>query len=234
MIEKHRVHQPPLTGWVDHIQAVIARLLQLAIFVLVIVLLINQQWLNAFTGAFVFTLTFVPAILERQLSLYLPVEFTLITTAFLYASFVLGEVRDFYVRFWWWDLMLHSLSALMIGIIGFLMVYVFYMTNRVIIAPIYVAIITLCLSVTTGTLWEIFEFSMDWFFQFNMQKSGLVDTMTDLMVNAVGGLLAAILGYLYVRNGDSLIVDRLVRYFVTRNPRLFDHHFSRVKKRKDN
>jgi hypothetical protein len=198
------------------------------------VLLINQHWLNAFTGAFVFTLTFVPAILERQLSLYLPVEFTLITTAFLYASFVLGEVRDFYVRFWWWDLMLHSLSALMIGIIGFLMVYVFYMTNRVIIAPIYVAIITLCLSVTTGTLWEIFEFTMDWFFQFNMQKSGLVDTMTDLMVNAVGGLLAAILGYLYVRNGDSLIVDRLVRYFVTRNPRLFEHHFSRAKKRKEN
>lgn len=234
MIEKYRVNQPPLVGWVDHIQAVIARLLQLAIFVLVIVLLINQQWLNAFTGAFVFTLTFVPAILERQLSLYLPVEFTLITTAFLYASFVLGEVRDFYLRFWWWDLMLHSLSALMIGIIGFLMVYVFYMTNRVIIAPIYVAIITLCLSVTTGTLWEIFEFSMDWFFQFNMQKSGLVDTMTDLMVNAVGGLLAAILGYLYVRNGDSLIVDRLVRYIVTRNPRLFEHHLSRVKKRNNN
>jgi len=30
------------------------------------------------------------------------------------------------------------------------------------------------------------------------------------------------LGYLYVKNGDSLIVDRLVNYFVAKNPELFN------------
>lgn len=218
--------QTPESSWVDKIQLVIAGLLQLTILVLIVALLIEKLWLGVFTGVIVFALTFVPSILERQLSVHLPIEFTLITCLFLYASFGLGEHRDFYGRFWWWDLMLHSLSALTIGIIGFLMVYVFYMTHRVQIAPIYVAIITLCLSVTTGTLWEIFEFSMDWFFQFNMQKSGLVDTMTDLIVNAVGGLIAAILGFLYVKNGDSLIVDRMVRSIVLKNPKLFDRRSS--------
>lgn len=207
--------------WSYKIQVVISCILQLAILLLMIELASKSLWLNAFTGLVALTLTFIPAILERQLSLHLPIEFTLLTTAFLYASFVLGEIGDFYARFWWWDLMLHSLSALTIGIIGFLMIYVFYMTNRIWIEPIYVAIMTLCLAITTGTLWEIFEFMMDWFFHFNMQKSGLVDTMTDLIVNTSGSLVAAILGYFYVRDGDSLIIDRLVHYFVEKNPKLF-------------
>lgn len=206
------------------IQVVISVILQLAIAWLIVALMGKQLWLSAFAGSIILALTFLPALLERQLSVQLPVEFTLITTAFLYAAFALGEHQDFYGRFWWWDLMLHSLSALTIGIFGFLMVYVFHLTGRINIAPIYLAIVTLCLSVTTGTLWEIFEFSMDWFFDFNMQKSGLVDTMTDLIVNAVGGLLAALLGYLYVKNGDSLIVDRAVRRFVEKNPRFFERH----------
>jgi hypothetical protein len=45
--------------------------------------------------------------------------------------------------------------------------------------------------------------------------------MTDLIVDAAGAFLAAWMGYHYVKGGDSLIADRLVRRFVARNPRLF-------------
>jgi hypothetical protein len=211
-----------LSVWSYRIQAITSAVLQLAIAVLVIILLLKGVWISAFAGAMIFALTFVPAFFERQLSVHLPIEFTLLTTVFLYASFALGEVRDFYTRFWWWDLMLHSLSSLTIGIMGFLAIYVFHMTRRVQMAPIYIASMTFCLTVTMGTLWELFEFSLDWFFQFTMQKSGLIDTMTDLMVDVIGAFIAAILGYLYVRNGDSLIVDRLIHYFVAKNPKLFN------------
>jgi hypothetical protein len=211
-----------LSVWSYRIQAITSAVLQLAIAVLVIILLLKGVWISAFAGAMIFALTFVPAFFERQLSVHLPIEFTLLTTVFLYASFALGEVRDFYTRFWWWDLMLHSLSSLTIGIMAFLAIYVFHMTRRVQMAPIYIASMTFCLTVTMGTLWELFEFSLDWFFQFTMQKSGLIDTMTDLMVDVIGAFIAAILGYLYVRNGDSLVVDRLIHYFVAKNPKLFN------------
>ena len=211
-----------LMVWSYRIQAITSVFLQLAIALLVVILLLKGVWLSAFAGAMIFTLTFVPAFLERQLSVHLPIEFTLLTTLFLYASFALGEVGDFYTRFWWWDLMLHSLSSLTIGIMGFLAIYVFHMTHRVHMAPIYIASMTFCLTVTMGTLWELLEFSLDWSLQLTMQKSGLVDTMTDLMVDVMGALIAAVLGYLYVRNGDSLIVDRLINYFVAKNPKLFN------------
>jgi len=165
--------------------------------------MIEGMWLVAFSGAAILLLTFAPALIERRLRVPLPVEFTLLTCIILFASFVLGEVRDFYERIWWWDLALHGLSAMLMGFIGFLTVYVFHMTHRLKIKPHHVAAFTFGFAVTIGTLWEIFEFLMDWYVGTNMQKSGLVDTMTDLIINAFGALVAATTGFLYVRNGDS-------------------------------
>ena len=205
----------------ERIELFIAGVLQAVIVIVAIGAFWREQWLVAFTGLLVFLLTFVPAIIERRLRVRLPVEFTLVTSVFLCASFALGEVSDFYERFWWWDLMLHGMSAVVTGLAGFLMVYVFYMTNRVRIAPVYVAIISFGFAMTLGVIWEIFEFVVDWTMELDLQKSGLVDTMTDLMINALGALIAAITGYRYVKNGDSLIAFHLIQKFVDRNAALF-------------
>jgi len=203
-------------SWINRIELGVAIVLQAGIFIVAAGAVYRQDWLLAFNGAFILLLTFAPAIIERQLRVPLPVELTLVTCIFLYASFALGEVRNFYEKIWWWDLALHGLSAMTIGLIGFLSIYVFYMTQRINVAAGWIATITFTLAVSVGSLWEIFEFVMDWYFGFNMQKSGLVDTMTDLMLNASGAAIAAAIGYFYVRDEDSLLgrrlIDALVRY----------------------
>ena len=198
-------------SWIDKVELAIALVLQIGIFIVTVSALYERQWLGAFSGAVVLLLTFAPAMIERRLKLPLPVEFTLVTSVFLYASFALGEARDFYERIWWWDLALHGLSALTIGVIGFLGIYVFYMTNRIRIRPGWMATITFALAVSVGTIWEIFEFLADQYLGLNMQKSGLVDTMTDLMINATGAAIAALLGYFYVQDQDSLFARRVLR-----------------------
>lgn len=210
---------PP--DWADRIQLWAAHLLQFAILGVLIGTLMEERWLVAFTAAGALSLTFLPAIIDRQLHVHLPIEFTFATCLFLYAAFGLGEVSRFYDRFWWWDILLHSFSALVMGLIGFLLVYVFYSTHRIRMAPIYVAVVSFGFAVTVGVIWEIFEYIMDLGFDLNMQKSGLPDTMMDLTMDALGGLVAAWIGYHYVKDGDSLIADRLVRRLVARNPRLF-------------
>jgi len=203
-------------GWIDRVELYVALILQFAIVVITISALFQSQWLLALSGTAVLILTFTPALIERQLRVPLPVEFTLITCLFLFASFVLGEAGNFYERIWWWDMALHGLSAVITGLIGFLFIYVFYMTHRIRVEPMYVAILTFGLAVAVGTLWEIFEFLADWFLGLNMQRSGLVDTMTDLMLNSAGAILAAAIGYYYVKNGDSLLGRRLIRMLVER------------------
>ncbi|MFA9459457.1 hypothetical protein [Thiohalorhabdus methylotrophus] len=207
--------------WPERLQFLIALLLQLALLGVFFGALEEERWLVAFTALVVLVLTYLPAVIERQLAIQLPIEFTLATCLFLYAAFGLGEVQRFYHRFWWWDLLLHSVSALVMGIIGFLLVYTFHQTRRVVLPPLYFAFTAFGFAVTLGTLWEIFEFLMDWGFGFNMQKSGLPDTMTDLMVDVGGAAVAAWIGFHYVRDGDSLVADRLLRRLVAKNPRLF-------------
>ncbi|MDX1406183.1 MAG: hypothetical protein R3192_16710 [Woeseiaceae bacterium] len=198
-------------SWVDRVELAIAAVLQVGILIVTVSALIEKQWLGAFSGAVILLLTFTPAMIERRLKLTLPVEFTMITSVFLYASFALGEARDFYERIWWWDLALHGLSALTIGVIGFLGIYVFYMTNRIIVRPIWMATITFALAVSIGTLWEIFEYLADLTLGLSMQKSGLDDTMTDLMINATGAAVAALMGFFYVRDEDSQFARRIIR-----------------------
>lgn len=211
-----RENQTATETWIERIEITVAALIQFAIIVIVFTSLIDRQWITAFSGSVVLILSFAPSFIERQLQVRLPVELSIFTYAFLFASFVLGEVRDFYERLWWWDIALHASSAFVIGLIGFLSVYVFYMTNRIRIAPIYIAAISFGMAITVGTLWEILEFLLDLSLGLNMQKSGLVDTMTDLIVNACSAFTAAAIGYYYVRHGDELLGRRLIRSIVER------------------
>jgi hypothetical protein len=206
--------------WVERVEFAIAVALQLAIALVSVSSLIRGQYRVAFAGCLIFMLTFVPAIIERRLKIQLPIEVTLITCLFLYASFFLGEIKDFYELYWWWDLALHGTSAILIGMVGFVSIYPFYMTNRVQVAPVYVALFTFALAVTVGTLWEIFEFLMDRYIGLNMQRTGLVDTMTDLLVNASGALMAAVIGYFFVRGDNRRIARQMIRKIASRQIRV--------------
>lgn len=214
-------HRRDSESWIDRVELAIALVLQAGILAVTISAFIERQWLGGFAGSVVLLLSFAPAMIERRWKLALPVEFTLITSVFLYASFALGEARDFYERIWWWDLALHGLSALTIGVIGFLLIYVFYMTNRIQLRPGWMATITFALAVSVGTMWEIFEYLADLLLGLSMQKSGLDDTMSDLMIDATGAALAAFTGYYYVRDQDSLFARRIIRAWEKRrHPRI--------------
>ncbi len=203
------------------LQSVIALGLALEIY--------DRQWLNVFIVAGILLLTLAPRVLARGLRLFIPPEFELLTIAFVFASLFLGERRDYYERFWWWDLALHTTSGGLLGILGFLLVYLLNATPRVgmEMRPGFIALFAFSFSLAVGTLWEIFEFAMDQLAGTNMQKpmfgddSGLTDTMWDLIVDALGALAIASYGYIYMFRGEKSIIERLIRKFVLGNPKLF-------------
>ena len=83
------------------------------------------------------------------------------------------------------------------------------------------AVFALAFSVAIGAVWEIFEFAMDSIFGLNMQKSGLVDTMWDLIVDTLGATVIAAMGFGYLRTGKDSFLERWIARFVETNPRLF-------------
>ena len=216
-------------NWFDIIHRCLVVFLRLTITLGIVLELIQSLWMNAAVAAGILLLTFVPTHFANRIKVKIPPEFEVMTVAFIFASLFLGETRKYYSRFWWWDIALHTTSGVLLGLLGLLLVYVLNETPRVDLhmRPGFVAFFAFCFALATGAVWEMFEFWMDQFFGMNMQKpmlgdpSGLTDTMIDLIVDAVGALVVSIAGYLYMKRGNDSIIDRGIRRFIQRNPRLF-------------
>ena len=177
----------------------------------------TKNYMNTFVGALTFIMTFYPSILRKRFRVYLPSTLQIIITLFIFAAQFLGEIHDFYYRFPWWDNMLHCISGSVLGIIGFMFVYFLNKTHikKTKLSPFFVALFALCFSISIGVFWEIIEFSGDRLFGLNMQKfrmpgeDGLVDTMTDLIVDAIGALIVTTVGYIYMKDEKKMLKKKV-------------------------
>ncbi|MDJ0833240.1 MAG: hypothetical protein QNJ69_06925 [Gammaproteobacteria bacterium] len=204
--------------------------LQAILLIEAILAVFSQQWLTALITTSIIVITLFPFFMGKFLNVFIPPEFVLLSVIFIFASLFLGEVHGYYTRFWWWDIVLHTSSGFLLGIIGFLLVYILNETEKIDIhmKPGFVALFAFVFAVAIGALWEIFEFSMDSIFGMNMQKemlgdpTGLTDTMWDLIVDSLGALIIAVLGYGYIKKArNESFLERWIQAFIDRNPKLF-------------
>jgi uncharacterized membrane protein YjdF len=187
------------------------------------------QWMSAFLTLAIMAVILAPTLLGARLPVKVPPEMQALALLFLFASFFLGEVQRYYERITWWDQALHVGSGLLLGILGFLLVYVLNANKRIDIhlRPSFVALFALLFAMFVGTLWELFEFAMDSFFGTNMQKpkfgdpSGLTDTMWDLLVDMLGALAISFYGWWYMHDPQQSFIERWIEKFIARNPGLF-------------
>jgi hypothetical protein len=192
-------------------------------------MIIEGQFLNATLILTIVVLLLVATLTPVQFSVRIPYEFQLMALVFVFAALFLGEVRSYYIRFWWWDIALHTASGLLLGIFGFLLVYVLNESESIALEmrASFVAFFAFLFAVAVGAVWEIFEFTMDSFFGTQMQKpmlgdpSGLTDTMWDLIVDSLGAGVIALRGGWYMASRRQSFVDRWIQKFIEQNPRLF-------------
>ncbi|MEZ5566064.1 MAG: hypothetical protein R3F24_11305 [Gammaproteobacteria bacterium] len=142
-----------------------------------IILLVGGLWVSSVWLLTIMVITSSPIIFRSRLPVRIPLEYEVLTILFVFSALFLGEFRHFYERFWWWDIALHTTSGLLLGIVGFLLVYVLNESKsvRVRMRPGLVALFAFTFALAAGTLWEIFEFFMDQVFGTNMQKPMLND-----------------------------------------------------------
>ncbi len=211
---------PPRPSTPDRIQRFLSYFLRLTMVGGALTALFYFNFLVAFLAILALFLSFLPALFSRNFRILLPTEFELLFVVFIYASVFLGTAHRFYDRLWWWDSLLHGLSGIMLGMVGFIILFILYTRRKVETRPISLAFFSFCFAVALGTLWEIFEFAVDGFVPFPMQPS-LTDTMADLILDCVGAFLIAFFGFLYVKYNREGMVKRLILRFVEWNPRFF-------------
>lgn len=206
---------------VDRLEQAISLFLQGTLIVAAGRAIFDGNWLVLFISLATLVVMRLPQFIEKWYQLSLPLEFELAITFFIYATLFLGEVENFYNRFWWWDAFLHGGSAIGFGMIAFFILYSFYATKKLRASAFAIALFSFTFSVAIGALWEIFEFLMDATLNTNMQRSGLIDTMGDMMMNSLGALVTSIAGFAYIKGGKTQVFATLIDRFIEHNPSLF-------------
>ena len=202
-------------------QPLVVQVIWTILFIAAIWAAISMRWSVVFISLATFVVTLLPSILSSRLAIRLPTKFLGAIAVFAFATLFLGEVFDFYERYWWWDIALHGGSAVGFGLIGFLFVFFMFEGNKYAAPPVAVAFVAFCFAVTIGATWEIFEFAMDQFFGLNMQKSGLVDTMWDLIVDMIGASIGAAAGFFFLKGREVGGLAGLIHEFVLLNRRFY-------------
>jgi hypothetical protein len=201
-------------------------LIQAWLVLALIVFIVRRDWENVFLTLAVIGLTLVPAFVWRRYRVYLPPELQLISAAFIFLSLFLGSARDYYYRYWWWDIVLHTGSGFLLGVVGFVAIYLLNQTDRLPreVRPAFRCFFGVTFAVTLGVLWEIFEFAVDSMWpEVNMQsnETGVADTMYDLIVDTIGAVAVALMGWAYYKTGRYSFLADGIKKFIEKNPRLF-------------
>ena len=166
----------------------------------------------------------LPGMISKRFKLEIPNTVFYFYLIFLWAAIFLGEIQNFYYKFKYWDLILHTLSGGMIGFIGFSFVDILNNENEYVqLNPFFVAFFAFCFALALGAIWEIYEFLCDGFLKTNMQKYALEsgikligrdavsDTMGDLIVDSIGALVTTTIGYVSIKYDKSYLNRFLIK-----------------------
>ena len=201
------------------VRFILINLIRLLLVLAFIGAFFNNRKLVLFISIIAIIITFLPKILKDFFDIELPAQFEVIIILFIYGTLFFGKVRGFYAEFWWWSIMFSIASAIALGFVGIAVMYSLYKRDRIHGSPFVIAFFSFCFAVAVGTIWELFEFSLDSLFGFNLQATG--NLMVDLISNMTGALAVSFIGYFYIKDGKIGVVSKVISRFVEKNPKIF-------------
>lgn len=165
--------------------------LRAAMAIGIIYFLTQQQWANV--GILLITLGasglvyYVSKRFVGDSGQYMDLMFALLVT---FNNF-LGLAFDFYHTVPYWDIATHYTTSLFLAVSALILLQKAYPELVYKEKPVIISIAIVLFALGLGALWEIGEFLSDFFRQTDFQH-GLVNTMQDLIVDLIAGIVVGI------------------------------------------
>ena len=171
--------------------------------------IINGNYGNAFTCLLALLLLTVPGFIQTTFHVELPTTLEIIIYLFIFATEILGEIDQYYLKYEYWDVMLHTLNGFLAAAIGYSMVTLLNEWENIEfqLSPLFTAVVAFCFSMTIGVVWEFFEFGMDTFFGLDTQKDTFIETIRSVSL---------------LDNGHMKVIDQIKD--VTVNGQVLSNH----------
>lgn len=170
-------------------------ILRMLVIAAIVISVLRGNYENIFVCILTLVLLLIPQIIERSFKVNLPNVLEVIILLFVFAAEILGELQCYYIKYPYWDTMLHTINGFICAAAGFALVDVLNRNEKIklSLSPIYMAIVAFCFSMTVGVLWEFFEFGCDRLLLTDMQKDTVVQTISSTMLDPTGSNKAVII-----------------------------------------
>ena len=137
------------------------------------------------------------------------------------AALILGEMAGFYTWLPWWDVALHLVASAALAMLGMALCLLVTAGGRPRTAVWLLAVLAFSFAMMVGAMWELLEFAIDHFFGTNAQRSGLPDTMGDVIANLLGATYGAVAAHGYLSHGRRWPLSGLLAQFCSLNPVIY-------------
>ncbi|MBS4899344.1 MAG: hypothetical protein KHZ87_01030 [Clostridiales bacterium] len=122
----------------------------------------------------------LPTLIPTIFRMYVPPLFRAILYLFILSSQTLGELAHFYIYVPFWDTSLHILSGFLCAAYGLALVYLLNRDKKIELNIFFLLLASMGITMLIAAGWEIFEFSMDHFGLFDMQKDYIVPQISSV------------------------------------------------------
>ena len=120
--------------------------LRIAVIVTMVLQFLNRNYENVFLCLLTLLLLVLPGFLQMTFRIELPKVLEIIILVFIFSAEILGEINEFYLKFPYWDTVLHTMNGFLAAAIGFSLVDLLNRNKKVgmSLSPVFVAIVSLC------------------------------------------------------------------------------------------
>lgn len=161
--------------------------LRFLVICVMVMQMFNRNYQNAFLCVLTLILMIIPSMIQAAFKVEFPSTLEIIILIFIFAAEILGEISAFYIKFPYWDTVLHTINGFICAALGFSLVDILNNEKRLQfqLSPVFMAIVAFSVSMTIGVLWEFFEFAMDYFWQLDMQKDTVIQSISSTLLDPV-------------------------------------------------
>lgn len=160
--------------------------IELLLVLFVFYTLINQIFLKRYMNVFICgsTLIILGSIyfLCFKKKLFIPYIFRVLLALFIIMSGILGEVYYFYVKYPFYDVIVHIFNGFLSAGIGYSLINI-WNKNSNYLSKSFKIIFIISFSLSVGVSWEFIEYSGDKFFKSDTQKDTLINSISSISLD---------------------------------------------------
>lgn len=179
----------------------ITNVVRILIIILIVFMVYKRSYKNVGILALTMLLTFYEGFFNKILKINLSEKLKISLIIFIAGAEIFGTVLEFYHKFFWWDTMLHFASGIIFYLVGETVIkQLNEKTTKANISIIIIIAFSILFALSSGVVWEIFEFIIDISLGQNMQitedlhgRDAVMDTMIDLISLTLGTTIIGLL-----------------------------------------